>query len=56
MPENLTLLIWLWAILGALIGAAIGQRKGRAGGRTEQRSVQRARIVLAAASVLPWPG
>src|ERR1700687_1717754 len=31
MPENLTLVLWLWAILGALIGAAIGQRKGRAG-------------------------
>jgi 4-amino-4-deoxy-L-arabinose transferase-like glycosyltransferase len=31
MPENLTLVFWLWAILGALIGAAIGQRKGRGG-------------------------
>lgn len=31
MPEDLTLVFWLWAILGALIGAAIGQRKGRAG-------------------------
>jgi len=31
MPENLTLVFWLWAILGALVGAAIGQRKGRVG-------------------------
>ena len=31
MPESLTLVFWLWAILGALIGAAIGQRKGRGG-------------------------
>jgi hypothetical protein len=31
MPEDLTLVFWLWAILGALVGAAIGQRKGRVG-------------------------